>query len=104
MEAVHDVYVSETFTDHVVEIVTRTRQPSRASSWAPARGRGSPWSRAARARALIHGRNYVIPEDLFALADDVILHRMRLTYEALADGLTGADVLKRSSGPTAPPR
>ena len=40
----------------------------------------------ARARALIHGRNYVIPEDLFALAEDVILHRMRLTYEALAEG------------------
>ena len=52
-----------------------------------------------RARALIHGRNYVIPEDLFALADDVILHRIRLTYEALADGLTGPDVLKEIIGP-----
>ncbi len=99
MEAVHDVYVSETFTDHVVEIVDAHAATTRASSWAPARGRGSPWSRAARARALIHGRNYVIPEDLFALAEDVILHRMRLTYEALADGLTGADVLKEILGP-----
>ena len=50
--------------------------------------------KASRARALIHGRNYVIPEDLFALAEDVILHRIRLNYEALADGLTGPDVLQ----------
>ncbi len=52
-----------------------------------------------RARALIHGRNYVIPEDLFALAEDVILHRIRLTYEALADGLSGADLLREILGP-----
>jgi MoxR-like ATPase len=43
---------------------------------------------------LIQGRDYVVPEDLFALAEDVILHRIRLNYEALADGITGADVLQ----------
>ena len=59
--------------------------------------------KAARARALIHGRHYVIPEDLFALAEDVILHRIRLTYEALADGLTGADVLRQISTPLGAP-
>ncbi len=42
---------------------------------------------------MIHGRDFVIPEDLYALAEDVILHRIRLTYEALADGQTGPDVL-----------
>ena len=52
-----------------------------------------------RARALIHGRNYVIPEDLFALAEDVILHRIRLSYEALADGRNGLEVLKEILGP-----
>ncbi len=51
---------------------------------------------------MIHGRNYVIPEDLFALAEDVILHRIRLSYEALADGLTGAEVLKEILGPFGP--
>jgi MoxR-like ATPase len=48
---------------------------------------------ASRARAFIHGRDYTIPEDIFALAEDVILHRMRLRYEALAEGRTSADVL-----------
>ena len=48
-----------------------------------------------RARALIWGRDYVLPEDLFALAEDVILHRVRLTYEAVAVGFTGPQVLQQ---------
>lgn len=50
--------------------------------------------KAARARALIHGRSYVLPEDLYALAEDAILHHIRLNYEALADGKTGARILR----------
>ncbi|MFN9827436.1 MAG: ATPase, partial [Planctomyces sp.] len=42
-----------------------------------------------------HGRSYVTPDDLFALAEDVILHRIRLTYEAIADGITGRQVLQK---------
>jgi MoxR-like ATPase len=102
MEAVHDVYVSETFTDHVIEIVTRTRNHPRIELGASPRA-GIALVKGARARALIHGRNYVIPEDLFALAEDVILHRIRLNYEALADGVTGADVLGEIIGPYGAP-
>jgi len=39
-------------------------------------------------------REYAVPEDLFALAEDVLLHRMRMTYEALARGRTSRDVLR----------
>jgi MoxR-like ATPase len=49
---------------------------------------------ASRARAFIHGREYAIPEDLFALAEDAMLHRMRLKYEALAEGRRAPDVLR----------
>ena len=45
-------------------------------------------------KALRAFRPETIVDDLFALADDVILHRMRLTYEALADGRTGAQLLR----------
>ena len=38
--------------------------------------------------------DYAIPDDLFALAEDVLLHRMRLNYEALADGMNTSDVLE----------
>ena len=49
---------------------------------------------AARARAVIHGRDYVTPEDLFDLAEDVVLHRIRVSYEASAAGQTGPKVLQ----------
>jgi len=94
MEAVQQVYVSETFTDHVVDIVHRTRKDKRLDFGCSPRA-GIALIKASRARALIHGRHYVIPEDLYALAEDVILHRIRLNYEALADGLTGQDILQQ---------
>jgi MoxR-like ATPase len=93
MEAVQLVHVSETFTDHVVEVVDRTRNhPDLELGCSPRAG--IALIKGARARAMINGRNYVIPEDLFALAEDVILHRIRLNYEALADGRTGPEVLR----------
>ncbi len=93
MEAVHEVHVSETFLEHAVEIVGRTRRHPSVELGASPRA-GIALTKAGRARALIHGRDYVVPEDLFALAEDVLLHRMRLNYEALADGKTGAGVLR----------
>lgn len=37
----------------------------------------------------------MVPEDLFALSEDCLMHRMRLNYEALADGLTVKSVLEQ---------
>lgn len=93
MEAVHGVFVSDTFLEHVVELVNRTRRHPNIELGGSPRA-GISLIKASRARALILGRDYVIPEDLFALAEDVILHRVRLNYEALADGLTSAGVLQ----------
>ncbi|MGL4460635.1 MAG: AAA family ATPase [Planctomycetia bacterium] len=93
MEAVPSVHVSETFLEHVIEFVGRTRKHPAIELGASPRA-GIALVKAARARALIHGRGYVTPEDLFALAEDVILHRTRLSYEALADGRTGVGVLQ----------
>jgi MoxR-like ATPase len=93
MEAVQDVHVSDTFLEHVVELVGRTRvHPDIELGGSPRAG--ISLIKASRARALLFGRNYVVPEDLFALAEDVILHRLRLNYEALADGKTTAGVLQ----------
>ena len=93
MEAVHQVHVSDTFVEHVVNLVNLTRNHPQLELGCSPRA-GISIIKASRARAVIHGRDYVIPEDLFALAEDVILHRIRLTYEAVADGFTGPGVLK----------
>ncbi len=94
MQAVQDVHISEVFIDHVVELVNRTRiHPALEVGCSPRAG--IALLKSSRARALIHGRDYVIPEDMYALAGDVILHRIRPNYEALADGLNGEVVLQQ---------
>ncbi len=94
MEATHNIHVSEVFLKHVVDIVERTRKhPDLEMGCSPRAG--ISLLKASRARALIHGRDYAIPEDLFALAEDVCLHRIRLSYEALAEGKTPQAVLQK---------
>ncbi len=92
MKAVQEVHVSEVFIRDCVELVHRTRNHPRIELGCSPRASLS-LVQASRARAFIYGRNYAVPEDLFALAHDVILHRIRLTYEALADGHRPAEVL-----------
>jgi MoxR-like ATPase len=94
MEAVGSVHVSDVFLEHVVEVVRRTRNHPDLDLGASPRA-GIALIKAARTRALIRGRTYVIPDDLFALADDVILHRIRLNYAALADGKSAQTVLQQ---------
>jgi MoxR-like ATPase len=48
---------------------------------------------AAQALALIRGRDYALPEDVRALAPDVLRHRLVLSYEALADNVTADDIV-----------
>jgi MoxR-like ATPase len=93
MEAVHNIHVSDVFIKHTVNIIERTRHHRDLEVGCSPRA-GISLLKASRARALIHGRDYVIPEDLFALAPDVCLHRIRLNYEALAEGKTAHGVLQ----------
>jgi MoxR-like ATPase len=93
MTAVQEVYVSEVFTKHAVELVRRTRRHPMIELGASPRA-GIALVLAARARAFIHQRDHTIPDDLYSLAEDVLLHRTRLTYEALAEGVNGATVLR----------
>ena len=94
MAKVQEVYVSEVFVKHCVELVRRTRTTPHLDLGSSPRA-GIALVQASRARAYIHGRDYAVPEDLFALAEDVLLHRMRLTYQAMAEGLTAQQILRQ---------
>jgi MoxR-like ATPase len=92
MGKVQQVHVSEVFLRHCVDLVDRTRSCEELELGCSPRA-GIALVQAARARAFIHGRTYVTPDDLFALAPDVMLHRMRPTYEAQARGRTTRMIL-----------
>jgi MoxR-like ATPase len=98
-----DVFVDRQVNEYAVALVSATRQPAEygVEEIAPyiefgASPRGSiNLVHGGRALALLRGRSYVIPEDVRALALDVLRHRLVLTYEALADGLSADDILRK---------
>ena len=58
---------------------------------------------AARALALIHGRDYVLPTDVQAVAKDVMSHRLVLTFDAVADNVSTGQVIERIVAMVPPP-
>jgi MoxR-like ATPase len=58
---------------------------------------------AARALALIHGRDYVLPTDVQAVAKDVMSHRLVLGFDAVADNIAPSQVVERIVAMVPPP-
>ena len=99
----HEVYVDPKLRDYVVGIVFATREPDGAGlgELTPLILYGaSPRAsialvQAARARAFLLGRAYVTPQDVKAVAMEVLRHRVLTTYEAEAEGLDSEHVVRR---------
>jgi MoxR-like ATPase len=90
-----NVYIAPTLEEYMVQLVVATRDPAPYSEtlkrWV--RFGASPRAtigleRCARAHAWLEGRDYVSPEDIQAVAHDVLRHRILLTFEAEAEGIT----------------
>jgi MoxR-like ATPase len=101
--AVFDIYVDPSLVSYAVDIATATREPaahglpelaSFISYGASPRG---PISlvQAARALALIRGREYALVEDLQALVRDALRHRLVLSYQALAEEVSPDTILEQ---------
>lgn len=97
-----EVHVAEGIEDYIVALVLATRDPR---PWAPQLRERIAWGasprasialeRCARAAAWLAGRDYVLPEDVQALAPDVLRHRILLGYEAEAEGLRVDEVVRQ---------
>jgi MoxR-like ATPase len=102
-ETIGHIIVDEKINDYIVDVVIATRDPKKAHmkdlAGMVAHG-ASPRASialnlAARAHAFVKHRGYVTPEDVKAVGPDVLRHRIILTYEAEAEEMTSADVVKR---------
>ncbi|MGD9954700.1 MAG: AAA family ATPase [Candidatus Nanopelagicales bacterium] len=96
-----EVFVHDAVLDYAVRLVMTTRDPARwglpglerlVALGASPRGTLGLLA-AARAMAVLRGCRYVVPQDVFEVAPEVLRHRVTLTYDALADGVTVDDVL-----------
>jgi MoxR-like ATPase len=100
---VKQVYLDEKIEQYIVDLVFATRQPSEAQLGflEPMIAVGcSPRASinlalASKAYAFLNGRGFVIPDDVRAIAPDVMQHRLGLTYEAEAENMTTADIVSK---------
>jgi MoxR-like ATPase len=101
--AADQVFVHEAVVDYAVRLVLATREPQHHDlpDLEPLIAHGaSPRATlglvaASRALALMRGRDYVLPQEVYDVAGDILRHRVILSYEALADGIQAEDVVNR---------
>ena len=109
---VDDVFVHHAVRDYAVRLVMATREPE---TWgvpdiaAHVALGASPRATlgllsAGRALAVLRGRNFLVAQDVFDVAPEVLRHRLMLTYDALAEGVTVERVLARLLSTVPAPR
>ena len=99
---VDEVFIDETVKHYIVDIVSATRKPSQfglkldnyISFGSSPRG-VIALAKAARAYALLQGRNWVGAEDVREVAVDVLSHRLQVSYEALAEEITSTSLINK---------
>ncbi|PTY06001.1 ATPase [Verrucomicrobia bacterium LW23] len=99
---VNSIYIDDKVKDYIVDIVLATRDPQayRLDFQSFIQYGASPRATialtlAAKGYAFIHGRGYVTPQDVKAMAPDVLRHRVIVTYEAEAENLTSTDIVQQ---------
>ena len=110
-QATREVFVDAALIEYAVRLAKATRDPAsvglpRLAGYVTygASPRASIFlALAAQALAVLRGRDYVVPEDLWALAPDVLRHRVVLSYEALGDGVSADDLVNQILHAVPPP-
>ncbi len=104
-ETVNHIYIDEKIKDYIVSLVHATRDPgSVRANWTMdlpkliefgASPRASlALARAARANAFLDGRAFVTPSDIKTIGLDVLRHRVLVSYEAEAEGISSEDIVR----------
>ena len=102
-EIVRQVYIDEKIEQYIADIVFATRYPEKYNlkelkdyiNFGGSPRASINLALAARAFAFIKRRGYVIPEDVRAVAHDVLRHRIGLSYEAEASNVTSEEIISR---------
>lgn len=100
-EEVHNIHMNEAMVDYIVAIVMATRKPERypdspLQTWISVGS--SPRAsisldKVARAQAWLNNKDFVDPEDVRSIVHSVLRHRLILSYDAMADGITADQVI-----------
>jgi len=110
--AAEQIYVDHGVVDYAVSLVLATRNPEKYNlpelteliSYGASPRASLALVSGARSLALLRGRTYALPQDVFDIAPDVLRHRLVLSYEALAQGLSTEQILARLLSTVPAPR
>ena len=90
-----EVYCDEKVGDYILDIVFKTREANAMIQNGASPRATLALNLAARGNALLHGRAYATPQDVKEVVHDVLRHRILLTYEAEAEGVTSDKVIDK---------
>ena len=100
-DEIHNIHMETSMVDYIVAIVMATRHPERyeespLKQWISVGS--SPRAsisldKMARARAWLNGKDFVDPDDVRSVVHSVLRHRLTLTYDAMADGISADQVI-----------
>ncbi len=101
-QQVLNVHLAPQLEEYLVQLVVATRSPSKVAEplrrlvrWGASPRGTIALDRCSRAVAWLAGRDYVTPDDVHAVASDVLRHRILLSWEAEAEGVTSDAVLQQ---------
>ncbi|MGN0842337.1 MAG: AAA family ATPase [Kiritimatiellia bacterium] len=94
-ESLNQVYCDEKVGDYILEIVFKTREADAYIQNGASPRATLALNLAARGNALLHGRAYATPQDVKEVVHDVLRHRILLTYEAEAEGITADGLIDK---------
>ena len=90
-----EVYCDEKVGDYILDIVFKTREKSAMIQNGASPRATLALNLAARGNALMHGRAYATPQDVKEVVHDILRHRILLTYEAEAEGVTSDKIIDK---------
>ncbi len=102
-QRISEVYMDQKIVDYVVDLIRASRDPGKVGlhdlkpliSFGASPRATIYMAQAARAHAYLRGRAYVVPEDIKAMAPDVLRHRILLTFEAEAEDVNSTSIVSR---------
>ena len=97
-------YVEPALIQYAVRLAAATRAPDKYLMYGASPRASIHLIECARALSFLRGRDYALPEDVVDLVPDVFRHRLVLSYEALAEGLTADELIRRVMQKVRPPQ
>ncbi|MFR6033838.1 MAG: AAA family ATPase [Bacilli bacterium] len=102
-EIVDEIYIDDKIKDYIVDIVFATREPKKYGleglenmiQFGASPRATIALTLASKAHAFLQGRGYVVPQDIKDIALDVLRHRIIVTYEAEAEGVSSEDIVEK---------